>query len=252
MHCGRWRTTSTLLATSIACAGLFAPVSSADASTLTAASGASTAGRVCPGGSNTVTLPAAPLGEAWVVDGFIDGQCRLTKTVPRLVPIAAMPALANGARVSATNGVVRTSQSKSSADPQATAYQRTWDRANLQLNALYTTMTWTATGCCVVSSGGFNTIQYKSEPRPYRGWYLSYQNLWWSGGCYGCASETLSGNAGYDYQGIFDPYGGTYHNTYLNQMTGKGYGGWSCTMSYGWRNSLIWHIQWWCANGYNP
>jgi len=133
-------------------------------------------------------------------------------------------------------------------DPVATVYQRTWDCCGILMTALYTTLDWTATGSAVYPNNQYNTVIYHREAGGSSGWNLSYQNLSYTGGCAGCWSASLNGNAEYWYQGVLDPSGQLFDNQYHNWMTGYGDGSWYCSYWYQWKNGAPgWSEQAWCG-----
>ncbi len=188
-----------------------------------------------------------PRGYAVVTEGYVAKDCSFVLQPDRVVPIDQMPPSPSGPDYQISHGAV------SAGDPEASVYQRSWDCCGIQMNALYTTLVWNAYGSYVYTTNQWNTTMYHTELPPSRGWWLDYQSLWYSSGCEGCYSITLSGQAGFHYQGVFDPTGTLYYNTYLNTMQGNGNGTWHCTMQLWWRLSAPgWHPQQWCGNGYNP
>ena len=201
----------------------------------------------CPALGAVRSVPMPARGFAVVSEGTVTADCRLVFAPDRVVPISQMPAAPSGPQYVSGHGRV------SAGDPEATVYQRSWDCCNILMNALYTTLVWNAYGSYVYTTNQWNTTVYHTELWPSRGWWLDYQQLWYSNGCQYCWSRTISGKAGFGYQGVFDPTGTVYYNTYLNTMQGNGDGSWYCTWQFWWRNSAPgWKPQNWCANGYNP
>lgn len=116
------------------------------------------------------------------------------------------------------------------------------------MNSLGTTIQWQAVYGAVYTYGQYNTTTYHTEAPPSRGWWLDYQTLQYTGGCYGCSSRTLTGKAGFGYQGVFDPTGTLFYNSYVNTVTAYGDGSGTCTHTYSWRHSIPgWHPQQWCS-----
>ena len=55
---------------------------------------------------------------------------------------------------------------------------------------------------------------------------------------------------GFDYQGVFDPTGTLFYNSYTVDISGFVYVTWLCSYSYYWRQSFVnWHVQQWCGAG---
>jgi hypothetical protein len=206
----------------------------------------SAASATCPALSATHTPATPPPGYAVLTEGYVSKACVLVMADDKVVPISTIPMAPVGTTMN-VGGTALTG-----GDPVATVYQRTWDCCGILMTGLYTSLQWNAYGSYVVTTNQWNTTIYHQEAGG-GGWRLDYQQLWYSAGCQNCASRTLSGKAGYAYRGVFDPTGLLYYNTDLNTMKGNGDGSWNCTYQYWWRASAPgWHVQNWCANGYNP
>jgi hypothetical protein len=168
----------------------------------------------------------------------------------KTVPLAQAPVSLSGGSVFG-----KSHHAHKAGDPVATVYNRTWDfNGFYQLNALYTSYDWSYDGNIVWSNNQWNTTWYHTEAWPSRGWWLDWQQLYYSAGCdFYCWSRTLTGRAGFGYQGVFDPTGLLFYNTYTNTMEGQADGSYRCTYYVDWRHSAPgWHYQQWCAYGYNP
>jgi len=135
-----------------------------------------------------------------------------------------------------------------------TTYNRSWDCCGILMNALYTSLDFSWDDFVVTSvTNQWNTTVYHTEAPPSRGWYLDWQQLFYDSGCLGCSSLRLRGQAGFGYQGVFDPSGTLFYNTYDNTMTGYANGAIFGTYSVTWRNSAPgWHVQQWYAYGCAP
>jgi len=192
------------------------------------------ANKVCPGLTRTFVLAVPPKGFARFSEIRVLDNCNIVASAPVLVPLSQAPA---------------TMQAKSgNGDPSYTAYQRSWDCCGILMNSLSTTLQWQAVYGGVYPYNQFNATTYHTEPPPSRGWWLDYQNLQYTGGCTGCSSDTLTGKAGFGYQGVFDPTGTLYYNSYVNSVTAYGDGHGSCSYTLSWRHSIPgWHPQQWCA-----
>jgi hypothetical protein len=203
---------------------------------------------ICPERTFTQSMPVAPRNFASVADVYVRDDCSLDIRAPRVVPVSQAPVAVQGGSIWG-----RGTGPHASGDPIATVYIRSWDCCGIQMNALYTTYDWSDNGYVVTASNNqWNTTFYHTEHWPSRGWWLDYQQLYYSAGCNGCFSRTLTGRAGFHYQGVFDPTGLLFYNDYHNTMQGQGNGGYSCTWSVTWRHSAPgWHAQPWCAYGYN-
>lgn len=199
----------------------------------------------CPAITATHAPSMPPAGYAVLTEAFVSKACTLVMATDSVVPISTMPSAPAGTTVNVGGG-------GTPGDPVATVYQRTWDCCGILMSGLYTSLQWNAYGSYVVTTNQWNTTTYHQEAGG-GGWRLDYQQIWYSAGCQYCWSRTVSGKAGFAYRGVFDQTGLLYYNTYLNTMRGNGNGTWNCTWQYWWRNSAPgWHVQNWCANGYNP
>ena len=193
-------------------------------------------------------LPRPPSGMASLVEATLGPDCRLHVSAVQVVELGSIPS--GPASGSGTYFYHQDPHTFVPGDPVATVYQRTWDCCNILMTALYTTFDWTATGSAVYANNQYNTVIYHREAGNVGGWNLDYQTLTYHGGCNGCWSATLHGEAGYWYQGSLDWSGQLFYNSYSNDMFGYGDGSWGCNYSWYWRNGAPgWSQQSWCANG---
>ena len=218
------------------------------------ASSAAAAGnslQLCPGSTGTITIPTPPRGMAAVVDTYVLNDCTIQVSQAHVVPATQMQAAAGASSSGATFRSISGGATQSVSSNGAQAVQRLWDAANLLLNEYGMHETWTYDGTYVLSANAWNTAQYKSEPPPSRGWYVDAQWLGWIDGCFGCSWLQLEGTMNFGYQGIFDPSGSKYYNTYLSFFTVTGAGTYyGCSLTHTWRNSVAgWHMQQWCQYG---
>ena len=209
---------------------------------------ASAGSQLCPPQTITASSGDVGLNFAALLEVSVRDDCTVAVSPVKVVPLAQAPiSLPGGSVFGKSHAAHKTG------DPVATVYNRSWDCCGIQMNALYTSYDWSDNGSVVTTSNNqWNTTWYHTEAWPSRGWWLDYQQLYYSAGCNGCTSRTLTGKAGFAYQGVFDPTGTLFYNTYVNTMRGQGNGGYYCTYSVNWRHSAPgWHSQQWCAFGYN-
>lgn len=133
--------------------------------------------------------------------------------------------------------------------------QRTWDCCGIELNEYWVENRWSSTG-----TGGYITSWsgqdgYKAHRElTGGGWAPDFGNHWLGlqdGGLY-YSYETVGGQLGFTYQGIFDLGGHDYYNYYWQTMRGAANGGWTCSYGYSWRKSLSFNYQAWCGSGSYP
>ena len=189
-------------------------------------------------------MPAPPTGMAATVDVRVGADCRAHVSAVRLVPLATVPDV---------RGTTRSQPISASAPATAAAvsaiqrgvYQRVWDCCGILMNEFDTIAYWQYNGSSVTYWSLHNAVAYHRETFG-GGWSLQYQNAWRQGSS--SSQVNLAGDAGFSYQGIFDPTGTLFYNSYVNTIQVRGNGSWSCQWSYAWRNSVPgWHTQNWCG-----
>jgi hypothetical protein len=188
------------------------------------------------------TIPSPPSGMAATVVVVIGNDCAAHVSAVHLVPRASVPQV--GAAVPEAASAPGSSRAATVWSTQHGVYQRVWDCCGILMNEFDTIAYWQYNGGWVNYWSLHNAVAYHRET--FGGWSLQYQNAWqqWSNGY----QVNLAGNAGFSYQGIFDPTGAFFYNSYFNAIQVRGSGSWSCQWSYSWRNGAPgWHTQNWCS-----
>jgi len=189
--------------------------------------------KVCPSSSGQGRLTAPPTGFVRYVEYRVLDDCTVAKSAVRLIRPIEIPHLIPGSIL---------------VDPSLTQHARSWDCCGILMNELSTTLQWNGISGSAYPYNQFNSTSYHTEAPPSRGWWLDYQNLWYPGCSSACSPVLLRGNAGFGYQGVFDPSGTWYYNSYENYVYGYGNGYGECSYSYYWRGSAPgWNLQQWCG-----
>jgi hypothetical protein len=188
------------------------------------------------------SLPAPPRGYVAESESKINADCSVSISGVRFILASSL------AEESAKESRLTGNLEANPANParQVSVHQRLWDVANILLNEFDTTLYWQYNYSAVTGYSAHNAVAYHREI--VGGWYLAYQNIWVAGGGVGQNRVTIGANAGFGYQGLFDPSGSLYFNSYNNTVTGFNNGGWSCRWAYAWRTGFPgWHTQNWCG-----
>jgi hypothetical protein len=189
-------------------------------------------------------MPAPPPGMAATVTVVVGGDCLAHVSALRLVPLATIPDGGVTARSQASSASARAAAAGAVWGEQRGVYQRVWDCCGILMNEFDTIAYWQYNGGGVTYWSLHNAVAYHRET--WGGWSLQYQNAWLQGSS--GYQVNLAGNAGFNYQGIFDPTGNLFYNSYFNAIQVRGNGSWSCQWSYAWRNGAPgWHVQNWCG-----
>ena len=147
------------------------------------------------------TIPAPPPGMAATVNVVVGADCTAHVSAPRLVPLATIPA-GGTVRSQVTSASTRAAAASVWAE-QRGVYQRVWDCCGILMNEFDTIAYWQYNGGAVTYWSLHNAVAYHRET--WGGWTLQYQNAWLQGS--NGYQVNLAGNAGFSYQGIFDPTG---------------------------------------------
>lgn len=210
-----------------------------------------TSPQVCHKIKGEVHVPEAPRGFANVVTATLTKDCLLVVSQPKMV---ADPQPSGSAEVvkSSASGVLSqqgpvagppSAVRPSAGDPVATSYYRLWDLANKKLNGSATSINWTTSNGNISSASPTLYTTYLND-----GWFLNYHALRWNGGCIGCTTQALNGEAEFCFDGTCTPW----DNIDDNFITANGNGSYSnCYSSWFWNlGAPGWHTQVWCGWGY--
>ena len=205
-------------------------------------------------GSNTLPVPAA--GKVAEVTIWLDSSCRVHVSSPVILDASAFQPgpVDESVPLDTVSGRSGTSGSTPLTNYNGAAYavERTYDVAGINLNELYSNLTWVGNGSTIVSYYGWDGAIYHREGGGYTGWSLNMNDSYLRVVAGGVGSTIVKTEAhqGFNYQGVFDPTGTLYYNSYTEDLAGFAYGNWLCSYSYYWRHSFAgWTLQQFCGAG---
>lgn len=204
--------------------------------------------RQCGAGqaSGTMPLPMAA-GQAAVVEGYLDDQCRLVVSAVRFVDTAslagAIPTVIDAVGVGgASDGVAALAGGVT--DHWVTT--RMWDCCGIKMTEAVLHLQYGWNGQTI--SSRFVQLSESHHREVAGGWFVKASHLGATAGCVGCASISYRGWVRFGYKGVFDPTGTVFENFHDNRLTGRGNGGWDCWWQITWKQSVPgWHHEAFCS-----
>lgn len=256
---GRVRRSTLLFRVMFVCslALAFDSVSARPASAGVASSGLSS-NSLCGEIKEAVTLPAPPPGLVATETWAVNENCQIELGPVQFVDPSMIGPIPGDALI----GLGSVRQSPNSGESvlstsNAYAVQRTWDCCGIKMNEYYLDVQWSPStaGSKITSWSAWDGASWHLEANG-KGWHLDAPNhfLGASAGGVGNPSVTVHGHQGFKYDGIFDPTGTVFYNTYDTWLEGKpGFTYGQCTLQVVWRHAAVgWHQQQWCSPGTYP
>ena len=203
-------------------------------------------------------LPAAPAGKVAMRTIWLDTACQVHVDPVQFVDPSALQSgpPGQGGVLASVSG--QAAPGAGGAAPLTTypgsayAIERTWDCCGILLNELFSNLTFAGNGSIITSYDGWDGYILHREGGGLTGWSLNHSDSYLRVQAGGVGSTVVETEAhqGFSYQGVFDPTGTLYYNSYTEDLYGFVYGTWLCHYSYYWRHSFVgWSVQQFCNAG---